>query len=29
MVTHDMGLMPRFSRHLLIADGEIVDNSTH
>jgi putative ABC transport system ATP-binding protein len=25
MVTHDMGLMPRFSRHLLIADGEIVD----
>lgn len=23
MVTHDMGLMPRFSRHLLIADGEI------
>jgi putative ABC transport system ATP-binding protein len=29
MVTHDMGLMPRFSRHLLIADGEIVDDSTH
>ena len=28
MVTHDMGLMPRFSRHLLIADGEIVDDST-
>lgn len=26
MVTHDMGLMPRFSRHLLIADGEIVDD---
>lgn len=24
MVTHDMGLHPRFSRHLLIADGEIV-----
>jgi putative ABC transport system ATP-binding protein len=24
MVTHDMGLQPRFSRHLLIADGEIV-----
>ncbi len=23
MVTHDMGLMPRFSRHLLIADGEV------
>ena len=29
MVTHDMGLMPRFTRHLLIADGEIVDDSTH
>jgi putative ABC transport system ATP-binding protein len=25
MVTHDMGLKSRFSRHLLIADGEIVD----
>ena len=24
MVTHDMGLQPRFSRHLLITDGEIV-----
>jgi putative ABC transport system ATP-binding protein len=24
MVTHDMGLMPRFSRHFLIADGEVV-----
>jgi putative ABC transport system ATP-binding protein len=24
MVTHDMGLQPRFSRHLVIADGEIV-----
>ena len=24
MVTHDTGLQPRFSRHLLIADGEIV-----
>jgi putative ABC transport system ATP-binding protein len=24
MVTHDMSLMPRFSRHLLIADGELV-----
>ena len=24
MVTHEMGLMPRFSRHLLIADGEMV-----
>ncbi len=23
MVTHDMGLMPRFSRHLLLVDGEI------
>ncbi len=23
MVTHEMALMPRFSRHLLIADGEI------
>ncbi len=23
MVTHDMGLMPRFSRHLLLTDGEI------
>ena len=28
MVTHDMGLMPRFTRHLLIADGEIVDDFT-
>ncbi len=27
MVTHEMGLMPRFSRHLVIADGEIVPNS--
>ena len=27
MVTHDMGLMPRFSRHLLIADGEIAEDS--
>jgi ABC-type methionine transport system ATPase subunit len=24
MVTHDSGLTPRFSRHLVIADGEIV-----
>jgi len=24
MVTHDSGLTPRFSRHLIIADGEIV-----
>jgi putative ABC transport system ATP-binding protein len=24
MVTHDMGLMPRFTRHFLIADGEVV-----
>lgn len=23
MVTHDMGLMPRFTRHLVIADGEL------
>jgi len=28
MVTHDMGLMPRFSRHLIIADGEIVENNS-
>jgi putative ABC transport system ATP-binding protein len=28
MVTHDMGLMPRFSRHLLIADGELTDTSS-
>jgi putative ABC transport system ATP-binding protein len=28
MVTHDMGLQPRFSRHLLIADGEIVSDTT-
>jgi putative ABC transport system ATP-binding protein len=27
MVTHDMGLQPRFSRHLLIADGEIVSDA--
>ena len=27
MVTHDMGLMPRFSRHLIIADGELVEES--
>jgi len=27
MVTHDSGLMPRFSRHLVIADGEIVDEA--
>ncbi len=26
MVTHDKGLMPRFTRHLEIADGELVDN---
>lgn len=25
MVTHDSGLMPRFSRHLTIADGELAD----
>ena len=27
MVTHDMGLMPRFTRHLEIADGELVERS--
>ena len=27
MVTHDTGLMPRFSRHLVITDGEIVYDS--
>jgi putative ABC transport system ATP-binding protein len=26
MVTHDMGLMPRFTRHLEISDGELVEN---
>jgi len=26
MVTHDNSLAPRFSRHLLLADGEIVQN---
>ena len=25
MVTHDMGLMPRFTRHVEIADGELID----
>jgi predicted ABC-type transport system involved in lysophospholipase L1 biosynthesis ATPase subunit len=25
MVTHDDSLIPRFSRHLTIADGEIVE----
>jgi putative ABC transport system ATP-binding protein len=25
MVTHDMGLLPRFTRHLTIADGVITD----
>lgn len=29
MVTHDMGLMPRFSRHLVIADGELVEEQKH
>jgi putative ABC transport system ATP-binding protein len=28
MVTHDLGLMPRFNRHLLIADGEMVTEPT-
>ncbi len=27
MVTHEMALMPRFSRHLIIADGEIFETS--
>jgi putative ABC transport system ATP-binding protein len=27
MVTHDSGLAARFSRHLVLADGEIVDES--
>jgi ABC-type lipoprotein export system ATPase subunit len=26
-VTHDNSLAPRFSRHLIIQDGEIVPNS--
>ena len=26
MVTHDMGLMPRFTRHIEIADGELITN---
>jgi putative ABC transport system ATP-binding protein len=26
MVTHDMGLMPRFTRHVEIADGELLNN---
>jgi putative ABC transport system ATP-binding protein len=26
MVTHDLGLMPRFTRHVEIADGLLVDN---
>jgi len=26
MVTHDQGLMPRFSRYVNISDGELVDN---
>lgn len=25
MVTHDLGLMPRFTRHVEIADGELID----
>ncbi len=28
MVTHDMGLSPRFSRHLTIADGEILEETS-
>jgi putative ABC transport system ATP-binding protein len=27
MVTHDMGLMPRFTRHLVIADGELSETT--
>jgi putative ABC transport system ATP-binding protein len=27
MVTHDTGLMPRFTRHLLIVDGELADGA--
>jgi putative ABC transport system ATP-binding protein len=26
MVTHDLGLMPRFTRHVEIADGELINN---
>lgn len=26
MVTHDLGLMPRFTRHVEIADGELIKN---
>jgi putative ABC transport system ATP-binding protein len=26
MVTHDMGLIPRFTRHVEIADGELINN---
>ncbi|MFN2281965.1 MAG: ATP-binding cassette domain-containing protein, partial [Anaerolineales bacterium] len=26
MVTHDLGLMPRFTRHIEIADGLLVEN---
>lgn len=29
MVTHDSTLIPRFTRHLMIADGEIVEESLH
>ena len=28
MVTHDMGLLPRFTRHVEIADGLLVDNGS-
>ncbi len=28
MVTHDKGLMPRFSRHVEIVDGELFDNDS-
>jgi len=24
MVTHDTGLMPRFNRHLVLSEGEII-----
>lgn len=29
MVTHDMGLMPRFTRHLEIADGELLEEGVY
>jgi putative ABC transport system ATP-binding protein len=29
MVTHDNSLVPRFSRHLFIQDGEIIPDTSH